>query len=311
MEDDKYIEVLEEEKNDVKKMATWKKVLIAFTGVVVAFMIVIYVAIDYIMRDIDEEWNEPGSQTTTESEEESVPIQKVKRISIDSTDGNSTVWEQQWEALGESQQYLAFGTHVYRKGDDDYRYSNEFVNVLCVIADGWFSGASGSDLDYILPRALGKLSDTASGKEVYDKLVSFTQEYKQEVMVMKKGENPYEHMKRMASPYASERCGYDVGVVETFPNGKTVTYKGKDIWVDTQGETWKASENGKGNIWFTWVNTSPYASEQVGFRKGDVRQFSSGEYFTYQGQDIWTDSNGARYKAYSAGGNQIGLNPIE
>lgn len=226
----------------------WKKVLIGFTGVVVAFMIVIYVAIDFIVRDVGGNLNGTESQAVIESEEDSVPIQKVKRILAEGSEEKSTVWEQQWEALGESQQYLSFGTHLSRNEDEEYKYSKEFVDVFYIIADGWFSGASVDDLQFILPLALEKLPDTVSGKEVYDELVSFTQTYKQEVMVMKKGETPYELITRETSPYASDRCGYKVGQVETFSNGVTATYKGQDIWIATDGVTWRARALGEGRI---------------------------------------------------------------
>ena len=248
MEDDKYIEFLEEEKTDVKKMATWKKVLIAITGVVVAFMIVIYVAIDFIARDIGGDLGVLGEQSVTESEEDSVPIKKVKRILAEEGKEQDSIWESQWEALGERQQYLAFGTHLSRNENEGYKYSREFVDTFYMIADGWFSGASDNDLQFILLLALEQLPDTAVGKEVYDKLISITQNYKQEVMVMKGGESPYEVITRENSPYVSDRCGYKVGQVETFSNGVTATYQGKDVWIATDGVTWWARALGEGRI---------------------------------------------------------------
>lgn len=148
---------MEEETKDVNKMSMWKKVLIGFTGVVVTLMIVIYVAIDFIARDIDESWNEAETQSTFEYEEDLISLQEEEQASKESTDESNLVWEQQWDSLGEKQQYLAFGSHLYRVEDGSYRYSKEFVDVLHVIANGWFSGISKSDLDFVLPKALNEL----------------------------------------------------------------------------------------------------------------------------------------------------------
>lgn len=289
---------MEEETKDVNKMSMWKKVLIGFTGVVVTLMIVIYVAIDFIAQDINENWDAAESQSTFEYEEDFIPLQEEDQISMEDTDESNLVWEQQWDSLGEKQQYLAFGSHLYRVEDGSYRYSKEFVDVLYVIVNGWFSGISKSDLDFVLPKALNELLDTATGKEVYDALILFTELYNRDTIITGEGETPYEYISRMASPYASERCGFAVGEVHTFTSGTTCTYQGQDIWIEANGRTWKASANNEGGITINIYTTSPYLSEKAGYLVGMVCDFGDLGDLTYEGQDIWVNSSGLKYKAY-------------
>lgn len=219
MEDDKYMEFLEEESKDVNKMSMWKKVLIGFTGVVVTFMIVIYVAIDFIARDIDENWNEAETQSTFEYEKDPISLQEEEQASKENTNERDSAWEQQ---------------------------------------------------------------------------------YNRDTVITEEGETPDEDITLKASPYASERCGFVVGEVHTFTSGTTCTYQGQDIWIEANGRTWKAVANNEGGITINIYTTSPYLSEKAGYLVGMTCDFGDLGDLTYQGQDIWVNSSGLKYKAYKS-----------
>ncbi len=261
-----------------------KKIAISVTGILAATAVTGSVIV--------------GMNNNNSDKEEIIPKEEIEFSYQEENEEEIENEASEWELLGDKQQYLAFGENLYRKEDQTYGYTKEFVDVLYIIADGWFSGASKSDLDIILQISLEKLPDTATAKEVYDALYLFAISTVRELVITGEGESPYEYLNRMASPYASERCGFVVGTVFTFTNGATCTYQGQDIWTEANGRTWKANDNNKGGIWIEIYTTSPYYAEQAGFMVGEVCDFGPLKGLTYQGQDIWVNSSGTKYKSY-------------
>ena len=239
-----------------------------------------------------------GMNNNSSDKEEVPSIQESEAFYPEEFEADVEDEDSEWELLGDKQQYLAFGENLYRTENKTYGYSKEFVDVLYIIADGWFSGASKRDLDIILQISLEKLSDTASAKEVYDALWMFSISTVREAMITGEGESPYEDLKRMASPYVSDRCGFVVGQVFTFLDSRTRTYQGQDIWVEADGRTWKAIANDEGGFSFEIHTTSSYYADQAGFVVGEVRDFGVYKELTYLGQDIWVNSSGTKYKSY-------------
>ena len=110
-----------------------------------------------------------------------------------------TKWNTEWNALGDSQQYLALGSeYFYREGEANlnglysFHITEEFLGTLFTICDGWYNGATVEDLRLVLNSALASLPNNATAQETYDAFMSYTEMVNRDAVITGKGQNPYD-----------------------------------------------------------------------------------------------------------------------
>lgn len=108
-------------------------------------------------------------------------------------------WNNEWNALGENQEYLALGSeYFYREGEANingsysFHITEEFLGTLFTICDGWYNGATVEDLRLVLNSALASLPNNATAQETYEAFVSYTEMVNRDAVITGEGQNPYD-----------------------------------------------------------------------------------------------------------------------
>ena len=108
-------------------------------------------------------------------------------------------WNNEWNALGENQEYLALGSdYFYREGEANingsysFHITEEFLGTLFTICDGWYNGATVEDLRLVLNSALASLPNNATAQQTYEAFVSYTEMVNRDAVITGEGQNPYD-----------------------------------------------------------------------------------------------------------------------